>query len=206
MTIATASAPAPANGTLAPFASHLFRIGVGQYHDMIERGILGPDDDVELLEGLLVRKMSKNDPHIYSTEQLRDVVGPLLPAGWIMFSQNPVTTDDSEPEPDASVVRGRRLDYRTRKPGAADTGMLAEVADTSLERDRAKCRIYARAGFPVYWIVNLVDRIIEVYTRPQGTGDEADYQSRQDYHETDSVPLVLDGVEIGRVAVRDILP
>jgi Uma2 family endonuclease len=84
--------------------------------------------------------------------------------------------------------------------------LVVEIADTTLTFDRTKRLIYARAGSAVYWIVNIGDRRIEAYTSPHGTGEDADYQSRQDFGEADAVPVTLDGVEIGRIVVRDVLP
>lgn len=90
---------------------------------------------------------------------------------------------------------------------AADVGLVIEVADSSLLRDqRDKTRIYARAGIPVYWIVNLVDRRIEVYSQPTGPTAVPAYQSFQTYQPGDAVPLVLDGNPAGSVPAADLLP
>jgi Uma2 family endonuclease len=84
---------------------------------------------------------------------------------------------------------------------------VVEVADTTLRTDRGtKKRIYARAGILVYWIVNLVDRRIEVYMEPSGARRKPDYRRQQEYGPADEIPVVLDGVEIGRVPVHDLLP
>jgi Uma2 family endonuclease len=118
-----------------------------------------------------------------------------------------VTTADSEPEPDVAVIRGLREDYVARHPGPEDVGLLVEVAEASLDRDRGwKKRIYAAAEIPVYWIVNLVDREIEVFTRPSGPSDQPDYGTRQVFLPGDQVPVVLDGNEVGWIAARDLLP
>ena len=86
--------------------------------------------------------------------------------------------------------------------------MLVEVADASLEQDRGpKARIYARAGIGIYWIVNLVDSQVEVYTEPTGRRNQQPRYRRQTiYGINDSVPLFIEGKEIGRIAVRDMLP
>ena len=77
--------------------------------------------------------------------------------------------DDSEPEPDATVVSGTPRDYTYRHPVPTDISLIVEVADSSLQRDRQqKRRIYARNGIPIYWIVNVVDRVIEVHSSPSG--------------------------------------
>ena len=108
-----------------------------------------------------------------------------------------------EPEPDVAVVRGSNEDYRHRHPGPADVGLLVEVSLTTLDLDRGqKLAAYATAGIPIYWIVNLVDRQVEVYTGP-GPGA---YQARVDYKPGQAVPLVIDGQHLGDIAVDDILP
>ena len=84
---------------------------------------------------------------------------------------------------------------------------MIEVADSSLDEDRGwKKQIYAHARIPVYWIVNLVARQVEVYTDPTGPADQPDYRQRRDYGPTDEVPLVLDGQEVARIRVSELLP
>jgi len=98
-------------------------------------------------------------------------------------------------------------DYAARHPAPAEVGLLAEVADSSLSQDRgAKARLFARASIPVYWIVNLADRQIEVCTDPTGPHATPHYRQQTIYRGDDLVPLVLDGQEIARIPVRDLLP
>ena len=145
----------------------IFRLTVDQYHELVRSGQLTPDDPVELLEGILTFKMPKNTPHAAGTRLCRRTIEPLLPPGWFYDAQEPITLTDGEPEPDGIVVRGRLEDYLTRHPGPADLALVIEVADSSLDRDRGiKLRSYARAGISVYWIVNLIDRQIEVFSAP----------------------------------------
>jgi Uma2 family endonuclease len=185
----------------------IWRLSVEQYHAMAQAGILDEDDPVELLEGYLVTKMTKYPPHTLAKDLAREEIERLVPAGWFLGSENPLTTLDSEPEPDVTVVRGARRDYKMRHPGPADVVLVIEVADSSLRRDRTlKKRIYARAGIPVYWIVNLVDRRIEVYTVPSGPAEVPDYAEWRDYGEDEAVPVMVDGLEVGRVVVGDVLP
>jgi Uma2 family endonuclease len=118
-----------------------------------------------------------------------------------------VTGETSEPEPDVAVVRGNRRDYLERHPEPRETGILVEVPDSTLRHDRGfKKRIYARDRTPVYWIVNLVDRQVEVYTDPTGPADVPDYRQRQDYKPGEDVPVVIDGQEVGRIPVAELLP
>jgi Uma2 family endonuclease len=118
-----------------------------------------------------------------------------------------VVLSDSQPEPDFAIVRGNARSYLARHPGPADVGLLVEVADSSLLRDqRDKARIYARANITCYWIVNLVDRRVEVYTQPSGAIPIPLYRSLQSYQPGDALPLVLDGSAVGAVATADLLP
>jgi Uma2 family endonuclease len=189
-------------------ATALYRLSVEQYHDMIRQGILKDGDPVELVEGVLVMKKTKNPSHCFATQTLRDLLHGLLPTGWFVDDQEPVTTQDSEPEPDIAVIRGQRRQYleQDRHPGPRDTALVIEVADSSLHIDEtAMLRAYARASVPVYWIVNLVDRRVQVYTAPTGPADPPTYGQRQDFGPAEEVPVVLDGHEAGRIAVSDLL-
>jgi Uma2 family endonuclease len=203
--ISTAMPDVRANGFPA---TALYRLSVDQYHDMIRQGILKDGDTVELVEGVLVMKMAKDPPHTVARQTLRDLLPGLSPPGWFVDDQEPVTTQDSEPEPDVAVIRGDRRRYlaQDRHPGPQDTALVIEVADSSLHIDETvMLRAYARAGVPVYWIVNLVDRRVQVYTDPTGPADAPTYRQRRDYAETDAVPVTLDGRQIGRIAVRELL-
>lgn len=204
----TTALPVPAPRAAAEVGlQEVYRLSVEQYHRMIAAGILTADDRVELLEGLLVRKMTKNPPHTLCTQLLRDALPRLLPAGWFVNDQEPVAIEMSEPEPDVAVVRGDRRQYAGRRPGPQDVVLVIEVADTSLGRDRGpKKRDYARAGIPVYWIVNLVAGRVEVYTAPSGPAEQPDYGRQQEFSPGEAVPVVLDGREVGRLAVADVLP
>jgi Uma2 family endonuclease len=184
------------------------RFTVDEYHQMIQAGILGEDDDVELLEGWIVPKMAKNPPHEAVTCWiLNRRLAPHLPDGWHCRGQSAITTADSEPEPDIAVVRGSELDYLSRHPGPADMALVVEVSESSLPHDRLhKTRIYARASVPVYWIINLVDRQVEAYTHPTGPDPAPSYRAQQVYRAGDLVPFVVDGRELGPIPAQDLLP
>ncbi len=185
----------------------LFRLTVDQYHELMDRGILTSDDRVELLEGVLVRKMSKNPPHDTATGMIADVFMPLVPKGWHVRNQGSVTLDDGEPEPDGAIVRGKRADYSNHHPGPRDVAMVIEVADSSLSRDRGiKLRSYARAGIACYWIINLIDRQIEVYTQPDATAEIPTYRDRQIFTPGQRVPLMIEQKPLAEIAVDDLMP
>jgi Uma2 family endonuclease len=185
----------------------IYRLSVAQYHAMAQAGILDEGSRVELLEGWLVPKMTQHPPHVLVSDLIYDALVGLVPGGWHVRAQHPITTADSEPEPDLAVIRGSRRDYRDRHPRPPDAALVVEIADTSLRQDRGrKKRIYARAGIAVYWIVNLNTRQIEVYTDPASTAKRPDYRQRRDYGPDESVPLTLDGVEVGSLHMADVLP
>jgi Uma2 family endonuclease len=147
------------------------RFTVDDYHRMAGAGILGEDSRVELIRGRIVDMAPINAPHLGMVNRLTRLL-PIVLAGRGMLSvQNPVRLDDgSEPEPDVAVLRPRADDYETATPRASDVLLIIEVADTSLVEDReVKGPLYAESGIPEYWIVNLVDRVVEVY-RPSDNG------------------------------------
>jgi Uma2 family endonuclease len=190
----------------------LWRLSVAQYHTMLQVGILEEGDRLELLEGILVAKMTKNPPHRISTKLIREALENITPVGWYVDSQEPITLVDSEPEPDVVIIRGKTTDYRDRHPVAADVVLVIEVADSTLERDRtSKQRIYARAGIAIYWILNLRDRQLEVYTKPLAATSEreAHYSQCTIFAEIASVSVFwLDGAsdrEFGVISVQALL-
>jgi Uma2 family endonuclease len=183
------------------------RFSVAEYHRLIELGILTEDDNLELLDGYLVLKMGRNPPHDGTLDDLDNRLRTLLPSGWIVRCQCALTLTRSEPEPDLAVVRQEPTRYRTRHPTAADVGLVIEVADSTLASDRAdKGAIYAEAGIACYWIVNIPDRQIEVYTSPSGPTAAPAYAQGRDYRPGDSVAVVLDSTTVATLAVRDVLP
>ncbi|SRR5581483_4582948 len=188
-------------------AAALSRWTVRQYQRMIETGILTDEDQVELLENYVVLKMPRNPLHDNSIDRIAETLYPLKPAGWRLRIQSAVTLPDSQPEPDFTFARGDARTFANRRPEPAEIGLLVEVADTSLSRDlQDKARIYARAGIPVYWVVNLVDRQVEVFADPDPAAAPPAYRSRQAYGPGVPVPLVLDGAAIGSVPAADLLP
>jgi Uma2 family endonuclease len=181
------------------------RITLDEYERMVEVGAFDDLEPIELLDGELVAKMTQNPPHCVSDDACGDELARVLPAGWYIRPAKPVRLppQDSEPEPDRCVVRGSRRDYETRHPGPSDVAIVVEVADTTLAKDRGrKLRGYATAGIPVYWIVNLIDDQVEVYTEPQPGA----YGAREDYRRGQLIPVIVAGKQFGEIAVDDILP
>jgi Uma2 family endonuclease len=181
----------------------IWHMSVEQYHAMIDNGILGPDDPVELLEGVLVQKMPINPPHRISTLAVFQALIRIVSAGWYVDKEAPVTFAASEPQPDVAVIRGETRDYPGRHPGPEDVALIVEVADATVARDRVvKKRIYAAAGVPFYWLLDLINFNLEVYSEPKS----GDYQQCAVYGPDDSVPVTLDGRTVGTIPVRSLLP
>jgi Uma2 family endonuclease len=161
------------------------------------------DNRVELIDGYIVRREEMKPAHAGATESLRRRLEAKIPAAWYVREDKPVRIPEwTEPLPDIAVVRGDFTMYLARHPEPADVALIVEVSDTSLARDRGeKWYNYAKAGIPVYWIVNLVDRQVEVYTEPAASG----YGVERIYKPGENVPVVVDGTEVGRIAVSDLL-
>jgi Uma2 family endonuclease len=185
----------------------LRRFTSAEYHRMLDLGIIDREEKLELLDGYLVLKMPQKPGHRTAVTCLSLQLPGRLPSGWLVMTQCPISLGLWNPEPDGAIVRGGIADYKGRDPIATDFGIVIEVSDSSLELDRtAKGRTYARAGIPVYWIVNVEDGQIEVYTEPNPTANPPEYGSRTDYRPGDTLPIVLAGTVVGTIAVNDLLP
>jgi hypothetical protein len=193
--------PAHDASRLAPW-----RCSVEKYHEMARLGILSAEDRVELLEGWIVEKMTKSPLDCQVARRLRRVLEESIPDDFFVITQDPVTFDTSEPEPDVVVVHGTPYSFGTRHPGPAEVVLVAEVSDSSLSVDKHwKRKIYANSAVPAYWIVNLVDRQVEVYTRLVDTAAGRDYAPFDIYKTGASVPLSVGGREIA-IPVAAVLP
>ncbi len=187
-----------------PSPADVYRISVDLYERMIDSRSIGEDEPIELLNGVLVRKMPKNPKHMAATELGRRAIDKAIPTGWHVRGEGPVRIPDyDEPEPDLAVVRGDVDEYSARHPVPGEIALLVEVADSSLARDRGeKCDIYARAGIAFYWIVNLVDRQLEVYANPVG----GIYPAPAVLAEPESLELLIDGQTFGPIPVAAMFP
>lgn len=148
-------------------------------------------------------------PHSTCVDALYRMFLKLLPQGWDVSSQRDIVFVDSVPQPDVCVIRGTFRDYAIQKPQPADLGIIIEVSETTLAEDRGeKLNLYAEAKIPEYWIVNLVDKKVEVYRLPMGASGEqpARYEVIDTFDIGASVTVTLDGAQVGTIAVRDILP
>jgi Uma2 family endonuclease len=200
----TFAATTPRLSSYPPVAVRRFT--VDEYHRMEQCGVLTERDRVELLEGWIVSKMVHGARHDATVDQVHELIRAKLPAEWRIRIQSAITTDESEPEPDLAVVTGPASRYSMHHPRPADIQLVVEVADSSLDEDRGlKARIYARAGIPVYWIVNLVDRQIEVHANPSGPGSSPEYRLRRILTIESQLDLVVDGQDFGSLSTRELL-
>lgn len=187
-----------------PVAERVFRLSVKQYHAMIEAGVLTEDDPVELIDGILVYKMPKKPRHSHVISKLFKALQGLLPHGYFIRLQDPITLRTGEPEPDLAVVRGDEDDYFDKHPGPDDTTLVIEVADATLRIDRGmKLRSYAKAGIANYWIVDVARRSIEVCSHPNPR--QRTYRQRVVLLTQERLPVILNGKQVGQIPVSSIL-
>jgi len=178
-----------------------------EYERLVDKGVFVPGDRIELIDGLLVVAEPQSSPHYTATRLVERALARAFGEGWDVRTQAPIALDDaSEPEPDVAVVRGDIRDYVAVHP--VDPVVVVEVALTSLASDRVhKSSLYARAGRPEYWIVNLIDRVLEVHRDPAPSPAAPygwDYSTMEALGPGDSVqPLAAPTARIG---VGDLLP
>jgi Uma2 family endonuclease len=178
---------------------------VDQYDELVAEGILPETNRFELIGGRIEEKDVKGPAHRTATERTRRALEALLPAGWFCGKEDPVRIPDrdSEPEPDLSVVRGSIDDYGDRHPGPQDVALVVEITRTTVAKNRAMAAVYGAGGIPVYWIANLREGQVEVYTDPDAAGG---YRRSVVYKPGDAVPVMIMTQVVGQIPVSEILP
>jgi Uma2 family endonuclease len=178
-----------------------------EYDRLIDIGLFRPGEPIELLGGDLVVSEPQGSAHFTAIGLVEDALRAALGPGWLVRGQGPIALDDeSEPEPDIAVTPGTRRDYSREHPSRPV--LVVEVAQASLAFDREhKGSLYARAGLNDYWILNLVNRTLEVYRQP-GPDRTAPfgwrYASRDVFGPTSAVaPLAAPHA---RILVSELLP
>jgi len=180
-----------------------------EYDQLIEHGVVREGERIELIEGEIIPKMTQHVPHVVGFSLAEDALRSAFGLGFYVRTAQPlIAGDDSEPEPDLAVVPGSPRDYAKARTHPMFALLVVEISDSSLGFDRRqKARVYARASFPEYWIINLQDRVVEVHRDPQvpeGRPSSARYATIVVYREGDMiVPLHAPSA---RVAVSDLLP
>jgi len=177
-----------------------------EYERLVALGVFH-GEPIELIGGQLVVAEPQYPYHASAISAADYALRAVLPPGWIVRVQAPVSLDDeSEPEPDLAVVPGRPTDYREAHP--ARPALAVEVAESSLDFDRRqKSSLYARAGIRDYWIVNLVDRLLEVHRDPE-PDPSAPYGWRYRSVTALAPPALVAPLAFtsSRIAVADLLP
>jgi Uma2 family endonuclease len=172
---------------------------VEEYKRMIDAGVFNEDERIELIRGEIVKMPPISDGHAGSVGRLTMQLAQRVGNKAIVWVQNPVELANNErPQPDVTLLKWQ--DYGVKRPAtAADVLLIIEVAETSVRRDRGvKRALYAQAGIPEYWIVNLRSKVIEVYTDPA----EGAYRQMRHVKVGDTLTLPA---ELGELAVGDIL-
>jgi Uma2 family endonuclease len=184
--------------------SGAFLFTVADLERMCDSGVFDEDDRIELLDGQIFVKPRESPEHQVAVGRVHQALGEAFPWSngfWIRLGTTTTVDEYSLPEPDLAVVRGPLDNYSKRHPRGDETLLTVEVSLATVYRDRGqKAAIYARAGCPVYWVLDLVRREILVHTGPRDDGTWAGIRS---YRPGDDVPVPeVDGV----VAVGDLLP
>jgi len=178
-----------------------------EYERLIDIGVFLPGEPLELLGGELIVSEPQGSAHYTAIGLVEDALRAALGPGWLVRSQGPIELDDeSEPEPDIAVMRGDRRSYSHRHPSRP--ALVLEVAESSLAFDREhKGSLYARARLDDHWIVNLVDRVVEVYRRPV-PDTSAPFGWRYASKEVLSAESSVELLEVpgARILVSDLLP
>ncbi|MEM7179596.1 MAG: Uma2 family endonuclease [Spirochaetota bacterium] len=160
---------------------HLQPMSIDTYHKLCE--LDASFVATELLQGLVVKKMTKSTEHSFYSNLFFQLLQSYKPTGTVVLKENPLTIGKSESEPDLAVVSGDIFTYREENPKTAL--LVVEIAKTSVILDRLKAKIYASAGIPEYWIAHTRKKQIEVYSQPVGNK----YQSKNVYQESDGVSI-----------------
>ncbi|MBW4563115.1 MAG: Uma2 family endonuclease [Mojavia pulchra JT2-VF2] len=176
------------------------RFTIDEYHRLIELGFLQEGDRIELIRGELIQMVAKGTLHTVCgsilcrqlDRLLSDSSSKLLRESAVIRGQDPITLpNQSEPEPDVVIARGKDEDYLAHHPYPEDIFLVIEISDTTLNYDQTtKLKIYAEAGIYDYWIVNLIAHQLEAYSQPyQNAQGEFNYLSKQIYLPNQSVVI-----------------
>ena len=187
-----------------------YRMTAEEFFKAVDADVFPYERRIELWEGRLFEKMARELPHVGGQTNVIVALVRVLPDGWGLWVEGPILVDDfSAPLPDVAIIQGVANDYTSRQlcPKVGEIGLVVEVADTSLRKNLTKTmEIYARAGLPTYWVINLVAKRVEVYSRPRVEGSVGSYEDAELFEPGKQVPLRLDGKEIARIPVNDLLP
>lgn len=162
-----------------------YRFSLDEYHELVASGFFKREDHIELIEGELIMMPPPSPEHSANSTSLRDKVQRLIPEKLIVRESQPVTIPpDSEPEPDLCIVPRRADYYKTAHPGPKDVLLLIEVSKTSATFDKTtKARVYGEAGILEYWVIEIEQGVVHVFTEPTPQG----YRTLRTHHTDDTV-------------------
>ena len=184
--------------------ARIHRIWLNQYHQMIATGVLQEDDPIELIDGCLVTKMPRDPAHDWTLNQLAKKLEKEFGDAGVVRVQSAITAEHSEPEPDIAVVRPPD-DYQERHPSGEDALLVVEIANSSLDFDRSvKADVYSYAGVREYWIINLIDRQIEIHRLPR-SGKPGGFHERRTYLAHEEIELTLGKKSLAKWMVASLL-
>jgi Uma2 family endonuclease len=188
-------------------ARRSYRFTVDQFMQMIETGVIPDDEDVELIRGRL-HLLSKYELHNWTVLVLAEALRRIIPDGFYVREEKVLSHDQrSMPEPDVAVVRGRLREFRPQPPLTSKAALLVEVCCHTRRADyHDKLSLYASAGVPWYWVVDVDGRKVAVHSEPMRQGPGGAFGRLETFAEGASIPVVLDGHEVGRIPVEEFLP
>lgn len=161
----------------------VYPVSVEFYHEAGKLGMIS--EDVELLEGVIFKKMPKSPLHQYLVRKLQSLLAALVPSGYFVDRESPITCATSEPEPDVAVFMGSSDDYQSAHPNTAE--LVIEIAISTVQRDRSKAAIYAGAGVKEYWLIEPEGGFITIHTNPQ----DSSYTTHQIFTSQDLVTSTI---------------
>ena len=182
----------------APPLLKKYRFTVEAYHRMAEAGLFLPDIRVELIDGEIIETSPIKSPHADCVDKLTEWLIIQFHKQAVVRVQNPITLDNSsEPEPDLALAIRKPEGYKSAHPTPTEILLVIEVSDTSVEKDRSiKLPLYAAAGIPEAWLVNLPEQTIEVYTEPNTEG----YSNIHIYRKGDTIQTTnVKGLSVAQV-------
>ncbi len=158
--------------TKEPAQPGRYHFSLDEYHDLVETGFFKREDRIQLIEGELIMMPPHSPEHSANSTSLRRRIERVLPDHLLLREAQPVSIPpNSEPEPDLSVVKMRPDFYKSAHPVAKDVLLLVEVAKTSAPFDKGiKAQMYAKAGIAEYWVIEIMARVVTVFTEPSAQG------------------------------------
>jgi Uma2 family endonuclease len=181
------------------------RFSVEEYLRLMEVGILTKHDKVELINGRIIEKISRNPPRDSAINGVTRILFESIGDCCAIRVHSSIQLSSSVPEAEIAVVCGPHSRYDHSNPTAADVLLVVEICDSTHDQGEM-ASTYARDGIPLYWIVNLIDRRLEVYTDPTGPDHFSTYRQRKDIPINGTITLALPGLKKFTIKVQEFFP